>query len=57
MAACAKNKAYALRQAEHFKKGRSAPDFAAEDYEVNFTGRATVADLTELGKQQMAVVE
>lgn len=54
--ACAKNKAYAMRQARHFVDGSSAPDFAAEDYEVDFDGRATVADLTELGKAQMALV-
>jgi len=53
--ACGKNKAYALRQAAHFKKGQSAPDFAAEDYEVDFKGRATLDDLTPLGRQQMAL--
>ena len=35
--------------------GRSAPDFAAEDYEVDFKGRATLDDLTDLGRAQMAV--
>jgi len=54
--ACSKNRAYALRQAQSFMEGKSAPDFAAEDYEINFTGRATIDDLTELGKQQMALV-
>jgi hypothetical protein len=53
--ACAKNEAYALRQASHFLSGKSAPDFAAEDYETDFTGRATVDDLTALGKQQMGI--
>ncbi len=53
---CNKNRAYALRQANSFISGRSAPDFAAEDYEVDFNGRATIHDLTELGKQQMALV-
>lgn len=52
---CAKNEAYAKRQAVHFLAGRSAPDFAAEDYEVNFTGRATADDLTDLGKAQMGL--
>jgi hypothetical protein len=52
---CAKNEAYARRQAEHFLAGKSAPDFAAEDYEVDFEGRATVDDLTELGRRQMAL--
>lgn len=53
--ACGKNKAYALRQAINFKQGLSAPDFAAENYEIDFTHRATVDDLTELGKAQMAL--
>jgi len=52
---CSKNKAYAQRQAAHFMDGRSAPDFAAEDYEVDFSGRATVDDLTDLGKRQMNI--
>ncbi|MBX2835899.1 MAG: DUF1479 domain-containing protein [Gammaproteobacteria bacterium] len=53
--ACTKNEAYAQRQAAHFKEGRSAPDFAPEDYEVDFNGRATMDDLTDLGKRQMAM--
>ena len=53
--ACAKNKAYALQQRLSFQNGRSAPDFAAEDYEVDFEGRATVEDLTDLGRAQMAL--
>jgi len=52
---CAKNEAYARRQAEHFMAGKSAPDFAAEDYEVDFKGRATINDLTELGRRQMGL--
>ncbi|MEM7379192.1 MAG: YbiU family protein [Pseudomonadota bacterium] len=53
--ACGKNRAYALRQSASFLSGRSAPDFAAEDYEVNFEGRATASDLTELGRAQLAL--
>ena len=52
---CAKNDAYAKKQAGHFLNGLSAPDFAAEDYETDFTGRATIDDLTELGKRQMGL--
>jgi hypothetical protein len=52
---CAKNEAYARKQAEAFVSGTSAPDFAAEDYEVDFKDRATVADLSELGRMQMAL--
>lgn len=53
--ACTKNKAYALKQAAAFNRGLSAPDFAAENYEENFKGRATIDDLTILGKLQMAL--
>lgn len=53
--ACGKNRAYALRQGASFLSGRSAPDFAAEDYEVDFAGRATEADLTPLGRAQLAL--
>lgn len=52
---CAKNQAYARSQALHFATGRSGPDFAAEDYEVDFIDRATVEDLTPLGQRQMAL--
>lgn len=52
---CAKNEAYMRKQAGHFLAGKSAPDFAAEDYEVDFTGRATIDDLTELGRRQMGL--
>lgn len=50
---CAKNEAYAKRQAQKFLTGQSAPDFAAEDYEVDFKGRAVLDDLTDLGRVQM----
>ncbi|MEP0941382.1 MAG: YbiU family protein [Rhizobiaceae bacterium] len=52
---CAKNDAYIRKQADKFLAGESAPDFAAEDYEVDFKGRAMVDDLTELGKAQMGL--
>lgn len=52
---CPKNEAYARKQAQAFLQGRSAPDFAAEDYEVDFKGRATLDDLTDLGRAQMAL--
>lgn len=52
---CQKNEAYARKQAAAFLAGRSAPDFAPEDYELDFEGRATVDDLTELGRRQMCI--
>ena len=51
---CAKNRAYpAETEKEAFLAGRSAPDFAAMDFEVDFEGRATEADLTPVGRTQM----
>lgn len=50
---CAKNRAYAALQRQAFETGRSAPDFAAEDFEVDFDGRFTRQDLSQLGLQQM----
>lgn len=50
---CAKNAAYLERQGQAFLKGESAPDFAPENYEVGYQGRATIEDLTSLGKRQM----
>jgi len=50
---CEKNKKYIELQKEHFLEGRSAPDWAAEDREVNYDNRATFDDLTDLGKKAM----
>ncbi len=50
---CAKNQAYAQRQSATFQTGKSAPDFAAQDFEVSFKNRATLLDLTDIGRQQM----
>jgi hypothetical protein len=52
---CAKNRAFMKRQAPAFLAGRSSPDFAPEDYEVDFQGRATPEDLTPLGLRQMGL--
>jgi hypothetical protein len=52
---CAKNAAYLQRQKTAFLNGGSAPDFSAENFEVDFQGRATVDDLTDLGKKQMGL--
>lgn len=53
---CEKNITYLKKQAEAFKRGESAPDFAAEHYELAYQDRATEADLTELGKKQMGLM-
>lgn len=52
---CAKNAAYAARQQAAFLRGGSPPDFAPEDYETAYTNRATVADLTEIGRDQLGL--
>jgi hypothetical protein len=52
---CAKNDAYLKRQLTSFLEGKSPPDFAPDNFEVDFAGRATTADLTALGKAQMGV--
>jgi hypothetical protein len=50
---CAKNRAFLELQKPAFLAGNSSPDFAAENYEVDFIGRATLDDLTALGRAQM----
>lgn len=52
---CDKNARFAERQAAAFLQGRSSPDFAPEDYELDFPGRATPADLSPLGLRQMGL--
>jgi hypothetical protein len=50
---CAKNRQYAELQKAAFEAGRSAPDFAPDDFEVDFEGRFTRADLSPLGLRVM----
>jgi hypothetical protein len=50
---CPKNRTYLPKQRAAFLEGRSAPDFAPMDLEVDFEGRASEGDLTHLGRQQM----
>ncbi|MEY2890397.1 MAG: hypothetical protein RJA98_305 [Pseudomonadota bacterium] len=53
---CAKNQAFAEKQAPAFLAGRSSPDFAPEHYELDFAGRARIDDLSPLGRMQMGLV-
>jgi hypothetical protein len=53
--ACTKNTAYLARQASAFLAGRTPPDFAPDDFEVDFKGRGTEADLTALGRSQLGL--
>ena len=52
---CAKNTAYLGRQLPAFLTGKTPPDFAPDDFEVDFTGRGTEADLTPLGRSQLGM--
>ena len=50
---CEKNRSFQALQKPAFQAGLSSPDFAPENYEVDFNGRATLADLSPLGLRQM----
>ncbi len=52
---CAKNTAYLAKQAPSFLTGKTPPDFAPDDFEVDFKGRGTEADLTALGRSQLGL--
>lgn len=52
---CEKNAIYAAACGQAFLTGRSPSDFAPEDYEVNWTGRGTVADLNSVGRKQLGL--
>ena len=52
---CAKNRQYAEIQKAAFEAGLSAPDFAPDNFEVDFTGRFTRADLSPLGLRVMGI--
>ena len=52
---CEKNLKYAKKQSKKFLTGESPPDFASENYEVNYLNRAKEKDLTDLGKKQLAL--
>jgi hypothetical protein len=52
---CPKNAAYLPKQAAAFLAGNTPPDFPADNFEVDFVGRATENDLTPLGRRQMGL--
>jgi hypothetical protein len=52
---CPKNAAYARRCGQAFLKGASPGDFAPEDYEAGWTGRATLDDLDAVGRDQLGL--
>jgi hypothetical protein len=52
---CAKNSAYLARQAPAFLEGKTPPDFAPDNFEMDFKGRGTESDLTALGRSQLGL--
>ena len=54
---CAKNSFYLERQAVSFHTGKTPPDFPADNFEVNFVGRGTAAELDERGRAQLGISE
>lgn len=52
---CEKNASFLEAQARCFLSGESSPDFAPENYELDFEGRAGIDDLTGLGRKQMGL--
>jgi hypothetical protein len=52
---CAKNTVYIEKQAPAFLMGKTPPDFAPDDFEVDFVGRAKVDDLTLLGRRELGI--
>jgi hypothetical protein len=54
---CDKNRKYIETQKTPFLEGRSAPDWSAEDREVAYKNRATIDDLSDLGRKAMGFDE
>ena len=54
---CKKNLNYTLKQSKKFLEGKSPPDFAPEDYEVDYKGRIKLENLSSLAKKQLVLDE
>ena len=52
---CKKNLKYVTKQSKKFLYGKSPPDFASEDFEVNYEGRVNFEDLSDLAKKQLGL--
>ena len=50
-----KNLEYTIKQSKKFLEGKSPPDFAPEDYEINYKGRIKLENLSNLAKKQLAL--
>ena len=54
---CKKNLDYTLNQSKKFLEGKSPPDFAPEDYEVDYKDRIKLKNLSSLAKKQLVLDE
>ena len=52
---CKKILDYIIKQSKKFLEGKSLPDFAPEDFEINYKGRVELKDLNLLAKKQLAL--
>jgi hypothetical protein len=52
---CEKNARYGAECGQAFLAGASPSDFAPEDYEVGWAGRATLDDLSPIGRRQLGL--
>jgi len=53
---CEKNRRFLDLLRPAFEAGRSSPDFAPEDFEIDFAGRFTVEQLTPRGREQLGYI-
>lgn len=53
---CDKNATYAAKCGQAFLTGASPSDFAGEDYEASWVGRATLDDLGPVGRAQLGLI-
>jgi hypothetical protein len=53
---CPRNDVYRSTAFDRFARGASPIDFPADDFEVDFTGRATVDDLNARGRAQFGLI-
>ena len=51
----ARNDIYRATLLDRFVRGVSPVDFPADDFEVDFVGRATVDDLNDIGRAQFGL--
>ena len=52
---CKKNLDYIVKQSRKFLAGKSPPDFAPEDYEIDYKNRVKLENLSKLAKKQLAL--